>query len=95
MKILFEITSNNAANTLVPLAKACDRAGLTWACFFTGDGVLNLSSQDVTEVLKTSALAIACEFSWESLDGRPCPIKLGSQTDNSEIVGSNDKIISL
>jgi hypothetical protein len=95
MKILFEVTSQNADGILLPLAKACNRAGIEWACFFTGDGVLNLESGAVAEITKTSTTAIACEFSWESLMKGECPVSLGSQTDNSEIVGKAERIISL
>jgi len=96
MKILFEITSQGAADILIPLARACNRAGVSWECFFTGEGVLNLSREDVDEVLETAISAIACEASWESYMGeKPCPVKLGSQTNNSQIVGHTDRIISL
>lgn len=96
MKILFEVTSQGAAELLVPLANACDRAALSWGCFFTGDGVHSLSNEDVKRVLETASWAIACENSWESHMGEnSCPVKLGSQTNNSEIVGKSDRIISL
>jgi hypothetical protein len=96
MNILFEVTSQDAADILVPLASACDRAGVTWGCFFTGDGVHSISSKDVTEAVKTAVTAIVCEASWEGYMGeQECPVELGSQTNNSTFVGDADKIISL
>lgn len=96
MKLLFEVASQDAAGILVPLANACDRAGVSWGCFFTGDGVLSLSSEDLASVLKKGASAIACEASWEILMGdTSCPVSLGSQTNNCELVGDVDKLISL
>lgn len=96
MNVLFEVTSEGAADVLVPLASACDRAGVTWGCFFTGDGVLSFSSKDVTEAVKTATTAIACEVSWQRYMGeRECPVELGSQTNNSTFVGDADKVISL
>ena len=96
MKFLFEITSKDAAKILVPMASACNRAGISWSCFFTGEGVLCLSNEEANKVIKTATLAIVCEISWETHIGETtCPVKLGSQTNNSEIVGDCDKIISL
>jgi len=95
MKILFEVTSKNVGDILLPLANACNRTGVEWACFFTGDGVSNLASKPLIEGLESCASAIACEFSWEGLMQGPCPVKLGSQTDNSEIAGNVDKVVSL
>ena len=96
MDVLFEVTSEGAAAVLVPLASACDRAGVTWGCFFTGDGVLSFSNKDVTEAVKTATTAITCEVSWQLHMGeRACPVALGSQTINSALVGDADKVISL
>ncbi len=96
MKVLFEVTTPDSAHILIPLANACDRAGLAWQCFFTGDGVVNLSDNDVINLLESTTSSIACEMSWEKHRGEEaCPIKLGSQTNNSEIVGDSDRIISL
>ncbi len=96
MKVLFEVTSDGAANVLVQLARACDRTSVSWGCFFTGDGVLNLSSEEVIQALSTAVAAKTCEFSWEQYMGeRTCPIELGSQTSNSAFVGDTDKMVSL
>jgi hypothetical protein len=96
MNILFEVTSDGAADVLINLASACNRADVSWGCFFTGSGVLNLSREDVTETLKNAVTAKTCEMSWNQHMGeRPCPVELGSQTNNSTFVGDADKVVSL
>ena len=96
MNILFEVTSGDAARVLVPLARACDRNAVTWSCFFTGDGVKNLANDDVLATVAGAAKAAACEVSWERYMGdSACPVEIGSQTNNSAMVGDNDTVISL
>ena len=96
MNILFEVTSGDAAKILVPLAQACDRNAVTWSCFFTGEGVKILALDDVITTLAGAENAAACEVSWERHMGESsCPVEIGSQTNNSTMVGENDKIISL
>jgi hypothetical protein len=96
MKILFEVSSGDAASVLVPLARACDRNAVIWSCFFTGDGVKTLARDDVIATIAGAAKAAACEVSWERYMGdQPCPVEIGSQTNNSAMVGDVDKIVSL
>jgi hypothetical protein len=96
MNILFEISSGDASRVLVPLARACDRNAVTWSCFFTGDGVKTLARDDVRTTIAGAARAAACEVSWERYMGdQPCPVEIGSQTNNSAMVGDVDKIVSL
>ena len=96
MKILFEISSGDAADVLVPLARACDRNAVIWSCFFTGDGVKTLDRDDVLATIAGATKAAACEVSWERHMGdKPCPVEIGSQTNNSTMVGNVDKVISL
>jgi hypothetical protein len=96
MNILFEVTSRDAAKILLPLARACDRNAVAWSCFFTGDGVKNLALDDVRATLAGAVKAAACEVSWEHHMGdQSCPVEIGSQTNNSAMVGDTDKIISL
>jgi hypothetical protein len=96
MNILFEVTSREAASVLLPLVRACDRNAVTWSCFFTGDGVKILARDDVLATVTGAASAAACEVSWERYMGdEPCPVEIGSQTNNSAMVGDNDKVISL
>jgi len=96
MKILFEVSSGESANVLVPLARACDRNAVTWSCFFTGDGVKTLAREEVRATVAGALKAMACEVSWERHMGdQPCPVKIGSQTNNSAMVGDVDKIVSI
>ncbi len=96
MKILFEVSSGDSANVLVPLARACDRNAVTWSCFFTGDGVKTLARDDVVAMVAGATKATACEVSWERHMGdQPCPVEIGSQTNNSAMVGDVDKIVSI
>jgi hypothetical protein len=96
IKILFEVASDKATEVFVPLAAACNRNSVCWACFFTGNGVKILSSGDVNEVITGAVKAVACEASWELfMKHESCPIEVGSQTNNSTLVGEADKVISL
>ena len=96
MKIMFEVSSGDSANLLVPLARACDRNAVIWSCFFTGDGVKTLDRDDVLATVAGAARVTACEVSWERHMGdKPCPVEIGSQTNNSTMVGNVDKVISL
>jgi hypothetical protein len=43
-----------------------------------------------------AAKAAACKVSWERhMGGKACPVEIGSQTNNSAMVGDIDKVISL
>ncbi len=96
MKIMFEVSSGDSANLLVPLARACDRNAVTWSCFFTGDGVKTLAREEVLATVAGALKATACEVSWERHMGdQPCPVEIGSQTNNSAMVGDVDKIVSI
>jgi hypothetical protein len=96
IKILFEVTSAKAAEVLVPLARACNRNSIPWACFFTGNGVKSLSGEDVKEIIAGAVKAVACEVSWTLYMGNDtCPIEIGSQTSNSALVGETDKVVSI
>ncbi len=96
MNILFEVTSGDAARVLVPMARACDRNAVAWSCFFSGDGVKNLARDDVLATVTGATKAVACDVSWERYMGdASCPVEIGSQTNNSAMVGDFDKIVSL
>ena len=96
IKILFEVASGKAAEVLVPLARACNRNSIPWACFFTGNGVNNLVGEDVKDIITGAIKAVACEVSWELYMGDDtCPIETGSQTSNSALVGETDKVVSI
>jgi hypothetical protein len=69
---------------------------VTWSCFFTGDGVKTLTRDDVLATVAGAAKAAACEVSWERHMGdQACPVEIGSQTNNSAMVGDVNKVISL
>ncbi len=96
MMILFEVSSGDAASVLVPLARACDRNTVTWSCFFTGGGVKTLARDDVLATVAGAVKAMACEVSWERhMGNQSCPVEIGSQTNNSAMIGEIDKVISL
>jgi hypothetical protein len=81
---------------LGPLTGACRRRGLRWGCFFTNDGVRVLEDPELGRAMACAAEAIACEHSWARFAGsEPCPVALGSQTDNSTLVGRAGKVIGL
>lgn len=96
MDILFHVATAEGARILLPLARACRRAGRSFACFFTNDGVAGLNSEALQEALRHAERAAACEESWHRF-GRdePCPIELGSQTANSALMGEAARVISL
>lgn len=85
-----------AAPILVPLAGACSRRGTTWSVFFTGGGVEVLSSEAVRQAISGAREAVVCHDSWtRSMPGSECLVRLGSQTNNSEMVGKAARVISL
>jgi hypothetical protein len=94
--LLIIVSTAQAAGVLVPLAAACRRRGLRWTCFFTNEGVSLLQDAAVIKAIKYAEEPIACEHSWARCAGEaPCPITLGSQTNNSALVGHAGKVISL
>lgn len=96
MDVLFIVSTPEGARILAPLAAACRRRGASWACFFTNDGVTAIDDPAVKGVLQCANSAVACEYSWERFRGdTPCPVKLGSQTDNSSMVGQAARVIGL
>ncbi|MBC8212212.1 MAG: hypothetical protein H8E21_14210 [Gammaproteobacteria bacterium] len=96
MKILFIISTPGGTSILLPLAAACRRKGVEWGAFFTNDGVRLLASDDVADALRCARKVVVCEHSWARfMAGESCPQTLGSQTQNSILVGEADHVISL
>ena len=96
MDICIIASSGRSANILKSFAKALNRNSVSWAIFFTGDGVCELKDEKLVKIVIESELAITCEESWKKhFPDKQCPIKLGSQTDNSFMIGSSDKVLSL
>ena len=96
MDLLFIISTPEAKPVLLPMAAACRRKGLEWGYFFTNDGVKVLGDQEVVDAVHIAEHAVVCEHSWARFMGEAdCPITLGSQTQNSVMVGTADHIVSL
>lgn len=96
MDILFHVTTAEGGHFLLPLARACLRAGRSFACFFTHEGVLGLRSEALRDVLGQAQRAVACEESWHRYcKEAACPIEPGSQTINSILMGEAARVVSL
>lgn len=95
MDIFFHVGSEAGARLLAPLAQACRRGNHAFAAFFTHDGVRGLDDAGLLAALE-GARAVVCEESWHRFRaGRPCPVELGSQTNNSALMGEAGKVVSL
>lgn len=97
MDVMVLLTSRDSAPLVVPLMRALDRAGASWGCFLTNDGVDVLRQPDAVAAMQTATQAVACELSWEKNGGTidDCPVELGSQTINSAMIGTAHRVISL
>jgi hypothetical protein len=96
LDLLLIISTPDSGRVLRPLAGACGRRGLRWSCFFTNDGVRVLEDPAIVHAIRCADNPIACEHSWARCEGEtPCPIALGSQTNNSALVGRAAKVIGL
>lgn len=96
MDLMFVVSTPEAAKYLAPLAAACERRGLHWACFFTHDGVRVAADERVKALLPRAAAAVACAESWRRFMGEAaCPVELGSQTEHSALVAEAARIVSL
>ena len=95
-ELFFLVSSAKSAAVLAPLARACQRNGTSWCCFFTGEGVQQSKSQNLVKLLHTAKRTVACEYSWhEFMGSKESPIELGSQTTNSELMTESKRVISL
>jgi hypothetical protein len=93
--ILFHVSTEKGARILAGLARACARANVRYACFFTHEGVRALGDPALAQALAGAVRAAACEKSWQSFfPGRACPVEPGSQTVNSELVGAARRVVS-
>ncbi|MFK5913707.1 MAG: hypothetical protein QM484_04960 [Woeseiaceae bacterium] len=96
MVFLFIVSTPEAERVLLPMVAACQRKGLISSFFFTNDGVKILNNSKVLDVVRSAQNAVVCEHSWERFMGdKKSPIELGSQTQNSMMVGESSHIISL
>jgi|TARA_B100001540_G_C15511139_1_gene508109 hypothetical protein len=96
MDLLIFVSSKLAGPIFIPLAKACERNNLIWSVFFTGEGIHNLRDSVTLKVINSAESTVVCEESWTAVfESKTCPVKLGSQTDNSFLVSKARKVISL
>ena len=96
MDVMLTITTRESGPIAVPLMQALSRAGVTWGCFFTNDGV-ELILDDVCQMaVKSAQRAVICEHSWAGASiGGDCPVELGSQTINSAMMTEAGRVVSL
>ena len=96
MDVLIIVSSDAAGPILLPLAKAFDRAGAAWGAFFTHRGVTLLTDAAIAEAVSRADAVVACQDSWQhQLGDVACPVQLGSQTNNSAMVGEAGRVVSL
>lgn len=96
MNVLFVIAHRDAGGCLRGLSGACRRKGIGFSVFFTGDGVRALSGAEVADCAGSAVEAVVCEHSWRrTMEDRPCPIALGSQTDHGRMLASANRVVSL
>ncbi len=96
MEILLHVTTPEGARMGAALARACARAGISWGCFLTNDGVRALADPAVVAALRPATRAAACEHSWHRhMNKIPCPVELGSQTNNSALMAEARHVVSL
>ncbi|MFA7428686.1 MAG: hypothetical protein WCZ23_00865 [Rhodospirillaceae bacterium] len=96
MDVLLHVTSADALPVVLPLAEALGRAGATWGCFVTNDGVRVLGDAAFVAALGSATRAAVCEHSWDlHMAGRDCPVERGSQTVNSALMGQAARVVSL
>jgi hypothetical protein len=95
MDILFHVTTEDGAQFLLPLVRACRRGGHAFGAFFTHEGVRGLRDAGLQAAL-AGARAVVCEESWHRFCAdAACPVELGSQTANSALMGEAKKVVSL
>jgi hypothetical protein len=96
MDVMYLVSSPKAVAVLLPLLRASKRRGVAWGCFFTDLGVQALDSEEVRELMRCAAQAVACEFSWQRYQAdRACPVEMGSQTNHSAMAAEARHIVSL
>ena len=96
MDLFIVIANRNSGNLIKPLAEALTRKDMTWSMFFTGNGVYALENQDCILAAHLANEAVACEESWTSTySEKTCPVQLGSQLNNSMMVGKAKKVLSI
>ena len=96
MNLLIIVTTPRSGPIAAALGKAALRANITWAVFFTNDGVTTLSDLEFVETILGANKAVACTESWQlHMGDAACPVEEGSQTNDSALVGEAEHIVSL
>lgn len=95
MDVMILISTRDSAAIAKGLMGALARAGASWGCFFTNDGVELAGDAEVSALLGASQWANVCEHSWEKFGAGACPVELGSQTQNSMMMGDARRVVSL
>jgi hypothetical protein len=96
MDLLLHISTADGLRVAEPLAAACDRAGIAWGCFLTGEGVTALGDGGFLAHLTKAQRAVVCEHSWQHhMADRQCPVELGSQTINCQLMAEAARVVSL
>ena len=96
MDILFHVSTPDGGALLLPLAQAAQRAGTSFAAFFTHEGVLGLKSETLASTLQEAERAVVCEESWHRFcPDLKCPVEYGSQTINSGLMAEAVRVVAL
>jgi len=96
MDVLFIVSTPTCGRVVRGLTDAASRAKVSWAIFFTNDGVKILQDEKFIQSLQFASMAVVCQESWQRYMGeKVCPVEGGSQTNHSSMVASARHIISL
>ncbi|MEG3617699.1 hypothetical protein V5T82_04455 [Magnetovibrio sp. PR-2] len=96
MDVLLHLTTPESVKIALPLGVALTRAGASWACFLTNDGVLALDNPDFIAASESASRIAVCERSWDLYNpDHKCPVEKGSQTTNSTLMAEASKVVSL
>jgi len=95
MDVMILVSTRDSGAVLKGLMGALGRSGASWGCFFTNDGVELAGDADISALLDGSQWANVCEHSWAKYGSGACPVELGSQTQNSMMMGDAGRVVSL
>jgi len=95
MDVMILVSTRDSGPLVKGLMAALGRTGASWGCFFTNDGVALAGDSEVVALLGASQWANVCEHSWDKFGDGPCPVELGSQTQNSMMMGDAARVVSL
>lgn len=96
MNILLVISHDNLENFICPLITKFIERKIDFQCFLTGSGVMNLNKKEVVALINKGEKSIVCHQSWQRYFGeKKPPIDEGSQTNLSEMIAEDIKVVSL